>query len=146
MKRSRLVSVGLVPMVASWFASCGQAPPPTHQQLCTDAQNHVVEDNQCLEQDDRLRAQGGSWTPNGYWQPYGGTAVPMPYHWYFMPYRLGGYPIGYDTYTSNGGARVPVSGGSYFRPAESAGARVSTGNVVRGGFGSTFHGATGGGA
>jgi hypothetical protein len=145
MKRSRVVSVGLVPMVASWFASCGQVPPPTHQQICTDARNQVVEDSQCVEQDDRLRAQGGAWTPNGYWQPHGGIAVPMPYHWYFMPYRAGGYPIGYDTYTNTGGARVPAQGGSYFRPAEGAGARVATGHVIRGGFGATWHGVSGGG-
>jgi len=53
-----------------------------------------------------------------------------------MPYRAGGYPLGYAAYDRAGsGAAV----GSYARPAAS-GARVATGRVVTGGFGSTFHG------
>ena len=144
MKRSKAVSLGLVPMVASWFAACG-SPAPTHQQLCTDPQNKVIEDRYCVEQDDRLRAQGGgSWNDQGQWQPRSsGGVVIMPYHWFYMPYRAGGYPLGYNAYygSGNGGAAA----GSYARPTGSS-ARVSTGRVITGGFGSTFHGSGGVGA
>jgi len=139
MKRSKAVSLGLVPMVASWFAACG-SPAPTHQQLCTDQQNTVVEERYCVEQDDRLKTQsgGGSWNDQGQWQPHGGGGVViMPYHWFYMPYRAGGYPLGYAAYDRGGSRGAAV--GSYARPAAS-GARVSTGRVITGGFGSTFHG------
>jgi hypothetical protein len=139
-KRSKAVSLGLVPMVASWFTACG-SPTPTHQQLCTDQQNKVIEDRYCVEQDDQLKGQGGggSWNDQGQYQPRGGGGVVwMPYHWYYMPYRAGGYPLGYSAYDNTSRSGV----GSFARPT-AAGARVSTGRVATGGFGSTFHGSGG---
>lgn len=121
MKRSVFVSLSLVPAVAAWFTACGETPPPpTHQQVCADQGDRIVEDRYCVEQG-RQGGGGASWAP--------GSPHVVPYHWYYMPYRAGGYPLGYD-----GGG-----GGSYVAPVASGGnpVRVSQGRVVTGGFGST---------
>ena len=91
--------------MAASFANCGDTTP-THQRVCVDQQNLVVQNAQCAP----LRSYGGG----GY-----------PYHWYYMPYRAGGYPIG-----------AALSGGSLGAPT-APGVRIGEGNVVRGGFGST---------
>lgn len=125
-KRSKVVSLGLVPAVAAWFASCGsQQPvrqPPTHQQICADQDNRVVDDQFCVERDDR---RGANRSGGGF----------FPYHWYYMPYRAGGYPIGFDA--------GHAAGGSLVAPTAGNGARVAAGRVVTGGFGSTATGSIG---
>ena len=95
--------------MASWFIAC-RPSTPAYQQLCTDQQNRVVDDQRC---DDERRAS-----------PQAGY-VPL-YRYYYAPYRAVGYAIG-----------EIMSGGSYARPASG---RVGVGRVVRGGFGSTAHG------
>ena len=125
-RRSRVVSLGLVPAVAAWFASCGSqqpgGPPPTHQKLCIDQVERVVDDQYCVDKvdsDSRPRTTGSG----------GG----VPYHWYYMPYRAGGYPIGFDAgHAASGSVTAPGSG-----------ARVAAGRVVTGGFGSTATGSMG---
>jgi len=109
MKRSRAVTLSLVPAVASWFASCGHPQPPTYQQVCADQNDWVVDDAQCSDVN-RARYSGGY----------------FPYHYYYLPYRSGGYPIGF---AAVGGSSVAPQGA----------ARVSMGRVVTGGFGSTAH-------
>jgi hypothetical protein len=107
------VTLGLVPVVASWFAGCGsnaartaEAPEPTHQQVCVDQQQRVLDDDECRQP----RRSGGA-----------GVA---PF-WLFMPFRAGGYPLG-----------SPLSGGTVARP-DGPGVRVAEGRVVRGVFGSS---------
>ena len=103
MKKSRSISLGLVPLVAASFANCGDTTP-THQRVCADRQNLVVQNEQC-----------SSLTRSSIY----------PYHWYYMPYRGGGYPVG-----------SALSGGSFTAPS-APGVRIAEGNIVRGGFGST---------
>lgn len=110
MKRSRSVALGLLPAVASWFAACGSPAPPTHQQLCADRSNQIVDDQLCADEATAPR-------PAGY-APF--------YHYYWMPYRAGGYALG-----------ALASGGSAVAPGR--GSRVGQGRVVTGGFGSTAH-------
>jgi hypothetical protein len=113
MKRSKAVVLTLIPAVAAWFASCSRQPPlPTHQQICADQDNRIVDDDYCSDRRRGAYVDGRSY----------------PHHWYWMPYRAGGYPIG-----------MPMSGGSYVAPSGS-GVRVGTGHVVTGGFGSTGNG------
>ena len=95
--------------MASWFIAC-RPSTPAYQQLCTDQQQHVVDDQRC---DDERRAV----------HQYG--YVPL-YRYYYAPYRGLGYAIG-----------EIVNGGSFARPA---GGGIGIGRVVRGGFGSTAHG------
>lgn len=111
--RSRTVALTLVPMVASWFAACGGSPRPTHQLVCADGSNRIVDDERCREEERRPATRG--------------SYAPYLYHRYYMPYRAGGYPLG-----------APVVGATATAPA---GARVSVGRVVSGGFGATAHGA-----
>lgn len=113
MKASKQVSLGLVPIIAAFLADCGRSTP-THQQVCADGQNRVVDDQRCVDDDWNRTHQSGY--------------VPL-YHYYYMPYRGAGYAIG-----------QMLSGGSYARPG--GGSRVATGSVVRGGFG-TFGSAGG---
>ena len=87
MKKSRSISLGLVPLVAASFASCEQAP--THQRVCVDQQTRVVQQDQC-------------WASPG----RGGGAT-SPYHWYYMPYHRGVYAIGSAL---NGGSLTPPTG------------------------------------
>jgi len=106
MKKSRSISLGLVPLVAASFANCGDSTP-THQRVCADQLNRVAESEQC-------------WSPGT-----GSSGGVYPYHWYYMPYRGGGYPVG-----------TALSGGSLSAPT-APGTRIAEGNIVRGGFGST---------
>jgi hypothetical protein len=89
MKRSKVVTLTLVPAAASWFMAC-RAPAPAYQQLCTDQANVVVDDQRC---DDERRATHRA----GY--------VPI-YRYYYAPFRGAGYAIG-----------ELVSGGSIVRPS-----------------------------
>jgi hypothetical protein len=104
-------------------------PTPTHQQLCVDAEDKVVEDAYCppVEKNDREGPQPPVTHGGGF----------VPYYWYYMPYRAGGYPVGFDARTVPGGSRVA--------PLSSNGRSVSVakGRVVTGGFGSTYHGGKG---
>ncbi len=95
--------------MASWFIAC-RPSTPAYQQLCTDQQSHVVDDQRC---DDERRTT------------HGGGYVPL-YRYYYAPYRSLGYAIG-----------EIVNGGSFARPA---GGGIGVGRVVRGGFGGTAHG------
>ena len=112
-RKSRAVTLGLVPIVASWFAGCGsgsarpaEAPEPTHQQVCVDQNQRVLEDDDCREP---ARAARSGVSP----------------FWLFMPYLAGGYPPG-----------AALSGGSLTRP-QGPGVTVAEGRVVRGVFGSS---------
>jgi hypothetical protein len=106
MKGSKQVSLGLVPIIGGLLANCGPSTP-THQQVCADGQNRVVEGQRCVDDEWNRTHQSGY--------------LPL-YHYYYMPFRMGAYNVG-----------EVMSGGSYARP----GGRVSvaTGPVVRGGFG-----------
>jgi hypothetical protein len=86
-KRSRAVTLGLVPAMASWFAAC--TATPSHQQLCTDQSGRVVDDDRC----DEPRDQSGS--------------VPL-YRYYYAPYRAAGYAIG--ELVRGGSAALPANG------------------------------------
>lgn len=108
MKRSAAVTLGLLPAMASWFLACGPSRP-AYQQLCTDRDNRVVDDQRCDEERRAVR-------PSGY--------IPF-YRYYYAPYRNVGYALG-----------ELVSGGSSVRPTSGG---VGIGRVVRGGFGSTAH-------
>jgi hypothetical protein len=108
-KRSSAVTLGLVPAIASWFIAC-RPSTPAYQQLCTDQQQRVVDDQRCEEE---RRAS----------HPYG--YVPL-YRYYYAPYRAVGYAMG-----------EIMHAGSYARPVSGS---VGLGRVVRGGFGSTAHG------
>jgi hypothetical protein len=92
-KRSSAVTLGLVPAMATWFIPC-RPSTPAYQQLCTDQQNHVVDDQRCA---DERRASHGA----GY--------VPL-YRYYYAPDRAVGYAIG-----------EIVNGGSFARPAARVG-------------------------
>jgi hypothetical protein len=112
-RKSRAVTLGLVPVVASWFAGCGsgshpmaEALEPTHQQVCVDQNQRVLEDDECRKP---ARAAGSGVYP----------------FWLFMPYRAGGYPLGSG-----------LSGGTLTRP-QGPGVNVAEGRVVRGVFGSS---------
>jgi hypothetical protein len=116
MKSSRAITLTLVPIVAAAYAGCGQAAP-THQQVCVDEATLVIDDREC-------------WQPNRAGVVAGPGYFP---HWYYVPYRSGGYPIG-----------MPLSGGSLSAP--SSGARIVSGHaapVETGGFGGTWHGVAG---
>lgn len=99
MKRTSSILLGLVPVIAA-AAACGPSQY-THQRVCVDPRTQqVVNDYECN----------------------GGTRGYVPY---YMPYRSGGYPLGY---VASGGSRFAPSGG-YVGTGRSA-------SVARGGFGS----------
>jgi hypothetical protein len=112
-RKSRAVTLGLVPIMASWFAGCGsssartaEALEPTHQQVCVDQDKRVLEDDACRQP---ARQSGAGVYP----------------FWLFMPYRGGGYPLG-----------GVLSGGTLTRP-QGPGVTVAEGRVARGVFGSS---------
>lgn len=117
MKKSKSITLTLVPVVAAAFlASCDDQPPPTHQRVCADQDNKVVEDDRCNQPQPSV--------------PYTPHSHAFVYHHYYVPYHEGGYSVG-----------TPLHGGSYAPPAAG---RVAVGrSVVRGGFGSTAHSMSG---
>jgi hypothetical protein len=114
MKRSKAVTLSLVPMVASWFAACGggsSAPAPTHQRICVDQNTRVLEDFDC---EPNRRRSGGFY--------------PI---WMFAPYRGNGYPLG-----------AALTNGTVTSPA-GPGVSVAQGRVVRGVFGTSARSSAG---
>jgi hypothetical protein len=119
MKRSGGVPIGIVAWVSSLALAmgCGAPdPPPTHERLCGDVNGNRVDDQKCIEEQQR-GAQGS----------YGGGYHPL-YFWHYGPYGRS-YPMGGSLYSA-GASRVMPTG---------PGVRVGS-STVRGGFGGTARG------
>lgn len=138
MKKCKSVTLGIVSAVAAALLSaCSEDPaqvsqssstvPPTHQKICVDKDNKVVEDDRCTGTH-VVQGTGQPTGPSGQVAQAGNSAL-TPFLWYYILTRPGGYPLGYQ-----------AAGGSYTAPA---GARVATGRIVnRAGFGATAAGRT----
>lgn len=121
MKRSKKVSLTMVPIVAAAFTACGGGQDewsdpkkaPTHQQVCVDKNKNVVDSSQC----------GGV---------AAGQSTSSGLMWMFVPYMMGRM--------MSPGMNVSNYGGSYTAPS-GPGVRSS---VYRGGFGSTGSGSRAG--
>lgn len=122
MKRSRTVSLTLVPIVGAFYAGC--EPAPTHQKVCVDEGQRVIVESEC-----EVKNQQPPIRP-GYYP-----------HWYYVPYQTNGYAIG-----------QMMSGGSVSPPPQASSRIVSghqaapsspskTSPAETGGFGGTWHGA-----
>lgn len=133
MKRSHTITLGLIPVLAALLTGCsGDDNKPTHQKLCVDKEQNVVDDSKCTMAE-RQPGQTGQSTVVHH---HGGGS--NAFLWYYMLTRPSGYPVGYH-----------ATGGSYVAPAmtpSGAPANIATGRVVtpsssvtRSGFGSTSH-------
>ena len=140
-RRSQAVPLVLVQGVAAAALSmgCGSSPRG-NQRVCVDNGRTVVDQQQCVGDEQRGRGASGSFTPGP--SGGGGGYVPM-YHWYYYP----------------SGTRLPLLGsiapntGSPFAPGTTGtttpgvGSSTTTSSspsgVVRGGLGSTGSGSVG---
>lgn len=141
MKRSKSIILGALAVAATLgMVGCQDDQPTQDVRSCVDKNGQVVDDSYCTGQQQTANGQN----------PNNDHIIRdiLLYHWLF-----GGN-------FNNTGGRVVVYGGG-FRPAPSmiyVSPRSSTGmsivssgssarytSVTRGGFGSSFHGATGGG-
>ncbi len=112
MRKSRFVKLSLVHVISAAALAAGCGDSgATHMQTCVDNNKTIVATERC---DEEQR------------QNHGAGYVPF-YHWYYYPRSYGQPMIG---------NRAPESG-TFSRPSTS----VARPNVVRGGFGSTAHGA-----
>lgn len=125
MKRSQHVTIGIVATAAAaaLAAGCGSASGQSQGwQTCVDSSKRRVEDQQCV--DDQRRSYAG-----------GGSYVPI-YHWYYFPH--GGYPMPMM------GATMPAGGSMNAAPVSGSAARSGAVSVSRGGFGGIGSGSVGG--
>lgn len=135
-RTSRAVPLVIVPAMAAVAVAmgCGSGTPPS-QRVCVDNARTVVDQQRCIEEEQRGRGASGSFASGGTGNPGGGGGggyIPM-HHWYY--FRGGVVPLPGTPAPINGSFTAPVSSGST--------SSSSSSGVVRGGFGSTASGAVG---
>lgn len=140
-KKSGSVPLVIVPAIAAAAIAmgCGSGTPQgPAQRVCIDNARTVVDQQRCLDEEQRGRGASGSFATGtgdsgGSTGSGGGVYVPM-HHWYYYPYgsRL---PIL--------GSIAPSTGTSVAPGVVGGGSSPTSSGVVRGGFGSTSSGSIG---